>query len=192
MGYRYELRFGGVGGQGSLTAGTIVAEAAVFHTDYYATQVPTYTSQVRGGKAKADIIICDEPITFSETTKVDFFMTTHQSVYDAYRADLKEGAIILSDPALVKNIPDEDRKKYNIYEYPLIYTAKHEIGNVVTMNVLAVGVCVGLTHVLDKEAVREAIKDTVPPAFLDMNMKAYDLGLEVGEKFKKEGPTKKA
>ncbi len=69
--------------------------------------------------------------------------------------------------------------------------AKYEIGNVVTMNVLAVGICVGLTHVLDVEAVRETVKEEVPERFLDMNLKAFDMGLEVGERFSREGPTKK-
>lgn len=191
MGYHYELRFGGVGGQGSLTAGTILAHTAVFHTKYYATQAPTYTSQVRGGAAKADVIISDEPIAFSETTHVDFFLATHQKAYDAYKEDVAEGSYVLVDPGLVK-VPDEDRKKWKIVEYPLVNAAKHEIGNVVAMNVIAVGICVGLTHVLDVEAVRDAIKDDVPEAFLDLNMKAYDLGLSVGEKFREEYSTKKA
>ncbi len=190
MGFHYELRFAGVGGQGSLTAGTILAHAAVFHTNYYATQVPTYTSQVRGGAAKADIIISDTPIVFAESTNVDFFLATHQKAYDAYKGDLKKGADVLVDPGLV-NVPDEDAKIYKIYEYPLVKTAKYEIGNVVTMNVLAVGICVGLTEVLPVDAVRETVKEEVPERFLDMNMKAFDMGLEVGERFRKEGPTRK-
>ncbi|WP_022669551.1 2-oxoacid:acceptor oxidoreductase family protein [Hippea alviniae] len=190
MAFHYELRFGGVGGQGSLTAGTIIAHAAVFHTDYYATQVPTYTSQVRGGAAKADIIISDEPIVFPESTNVDFFLSTHQKAYDAYKGDLKEGAYVLVDSGLV-TVPDEDAKKYKVYEYPLVHTAKYEIGNVVTMNILAVGICIGLTEVLPVDVVRETVKEEVPPAFIDMNMKAFDMGLEVGRKFKQEGPTKK-
>ena len=40
---RYEIRIAGVGGQGAMLAGIVLAEAAVFYEDKYAMQSPTYT-----------------------------------------------------------------------------------------------------------------------------------------------------
>ncbi|PMP93488.1 MAG: 2-oxoglutarate ferredoxin oxidoreductase subunit gamma, partial [Desulfurella sp.] len=70
--------------------------------------------------------------------------------------------------------------------YPIVKTAKYDIGNVVTANILAVGMTVELTGILDKENVKKAIADRVPPAFLDLNMKAYETGIEIAKKLKAE------
>ncbi|MGB9744348.1 MAG: 2-oxoacid:acceptor oxidoreductase family protein [Desulfurella sp.] len=185
MGLHYELRFVGIGGQGNMLAGTIIAEAAVYYENKYATQVPTYTSQVRGGPTKADVIISDEPIQFAEATHIDFLLALDQRTYDMYKKDLKEGAIVLVDSGLV-NVPEEDHKKWDVYGYPIVKTAKYDIGNVVTANILAVGMTVELTGILDKENVKKAIADRVPPAFLDLNMKAYETGIEIAKKLKAE------
>ena len=60
---RKQLRFTGVGGQGVLLAGEILARAYV-KAGKYGVQVGTYTSQVRGGPTKVDIILDDEPILY--------------------------------------------------------------------------------------------------------------------------------
>lgn len=56
---KYQLRFGGEGGQGVITAGEILAEAAI-KEGRQAFKASTYTSQVRGGPTKVDIIIDDK------------------------------------------------------------------------------------------------------------------------------------
>ncbi|MED7851737.1 2-oxoacid:acceptor oxidoreductase family protein, partial [Campylobacter coli] len=50
---KYQLRFGGEGGQGVITAGEILAEAAI-KEGRQAFKASTYTSQVRGGPTKVD------------------------------------------------------------------------------------------------------------------------------------------
>ena len=57
---KYQLRFGGEGGQGVITAGEILAEAAI-EEGRCAFKCSTYTSQVRGGPTKVDIIIVIDP-----------------------------------------------------------------------------------------------------------------------------------
>ena len=56
-----ELRFVGVGGQGVILAGEILS-AAKIEAGGYGVKASTYTSQVRGGPTKVDIILSDEEI----------------------------------------------------------------------------------------------------------------------------------
>ena len=58
-----ELRFTGVGGQGVLLAGEILAEAKI-KDNGYGVKAATYTSQVRGGPTKVDIILDDCSLLF--------------------------------------------------------------------------------------------------------------------------------
>ena len=60
---RRQLRFTGVGGQGVLLAGEILAEAQI-KTGGYGVKAATYTSQVRGGPTKVDILLDKDEILY--------------------------------------------------------------------------------------------------------------------------------
>jgi 2-oxoglutarate ferredoxin oxidoreductase subunit gamma len=185
MAFHYELRFAGIGGQGNMLAGAIIAEAAIFFEGKYATQVPTYTSQVRGGPTKADIIISDEPIYFAESTHINFFLALDQRTYGLYKGDTLDGAIVLVDNGLV-DVPEEDRKRWDVYEFPIVRTAKYEVGNVITANILSVGMTAELTHVMSLDNIFKAVEKRVPPAFLELNEKAFYMGVDIAKKLKAE------
>ena len=61
MSNRYEIRFSGAGGQGLITAGIILAEAASIVEDQYAVQSQSYGPEARVGASKSEVIICDAP-----------------------------------------------------------------------------------------------------------------------------------
>ena len=70
MGKRIEFRFSGSGGQGIISAGIILAAAAV-HDGKYAIQSQSYGPEARGGSSKAEVVISEEPIDYPKAT------TTH-------------------------------------------------------------------------------------------------------------------
>ena len=55
MGKRIEFRFSGSGGQGIISAGIILAAAAV-HDGKYAIQSQSYGPEARGGSSKAEVV----------------------------------------------------------------------------------------------------------------------------------------
>ena len=69
-----QLRFTGVGGQGVLLAGEILAEAKIKDKGF-GVKAATYTSQVRGGPTKVDILLDnDEGILYPYAQKIDFML----------------------------------------------------------------------------------------------------------------------
>lgn len=126
-----QLRFVGVGGQGVILAGEILAAAKIAKGGY-GVKASTYTSQVRGGPTKVDIILDDNEILYpyANEGEIEFMIATAQSGYNLYKSDVKEGGIVVIEPNLVKPT-DEDRKKFKIYEIPIITIAKYEVGNVI-------------------------------------------------------------
>lgn len=60
---KQELRLSGTGGQGLITAGIILAEAALLDGKL-AIQSQSYGPEARGGASKAEVIISDEAIHF--------------------------------------------------------------------------------------------------------------------------------
>lgn len=171
-----ELRFTGVGGQGVLLAGEILAESRI-RAGGYGIQASTYTSQVRGGPTKVDILLDSKEILYPYANEghIDFMLSTAQVSYDQFKNGVKEGGVIVVEPNLV--IPsDDDRKRFKIYEIPIITIAKEEVGNVVTQSVVALGVTVAFTQCVDRNLVYETMIAKVPAKVIELNKKAFELG----------------
>ena len=171
-----QLRFTGVGGQGVLLAGEILAESRI-RAGGYGIQASTYTSQVRGGPTKVDILLDSKEILYPYANEghIDFMLSTAQVSYDQFKNGVKEGGIIVVEPNLVTP-SNEDRKRFKIYEIPIITIAKEEVGNVVTQSVVALGVTVAFTKCVDRNLVYETMISKVPAKVVELNKKAFELG----------------
>jgi 2-oxoglutarate ferredoxin oxidoreductase subunit gamma len=171
-----QLRFTGVGGQGVLLAGEILA-AAKIESGGYGIKAATYTSQVRGGATKVDIILDDTELIYpyANEGEIEYMLSTANVSFNLYKNGLKEGAIIVVDPNLVTPSED-DRKRWKIHEIPIITIAKEKVGNVVTQSVVALAITVCLTNCLKREEVIKAMQSRVPPKLIDITMKAYEAG----------------
>lgn len=170
------MRFTGVGGQGVLLAGEIFA-AAKIKTGGYGLKTATYTSQVRGGPTVVDITLDDEEIfyPYANDGEIGFMLSVAQKSYDLFKNGVSIGGTIVVDPYLVKPT-DEDRKKWNIVEIPIITIAKDEVGNVITQSVIALAIANTYMKAIDKEALRGVMLSKVPAKVHDVNSKAFDLG----------------
>lgn len=175
MAERYEIRFSGAGGQGLITAGIILAEAASIIENQYAAQSQSYGPEARGGASKAEVIISDSPIDYPKATVVDACLAMTQVAADKYANGIKSGGLLLIDEDFVKNVPEGD---FRVLKMPIIRTAKEEIGREIVANVVALGAMIALTDVVSRESGEKAVLAKVPEAFLDLNKKAYNLGFE--------------
>ncbi|WP_103570401.1 2-oxoacid:acceptor oxidoreductase family protein [Campylobacter concisus] len=180
-----QLRFVGVGGQGVILAGEILS-AAKIKAGGYGVKASTYTSQVRGGPTKVDIILDEKEILYpyANEGEIDFMLATAQISYDAFKSGVKEGGAIVVEPNLVK-VSDEDKKRWKIYEIPIISIAKDEVGNVITQSVVALGVAVAMSRCMDENLVREEMLTSVPAKVKEANAKAYELGLKYAKELLK-------
>jgi len=176
------MRFTGVGGQGVLLAGEIFA-AAKIKTGGYGLKTATYTSQVRGGPTVVDITLDDDEIyyPYANEGEVNFMLSVAQVSYNLFKNGVKEGGTIVVDPNLVSPT-EEDRKKWNIIEIPIITIAKEEVGNVITQSVVALAIANTLMNAIDKQVLIDTMLSKVPKKVHEVNLKAYELG----EKYAKE------
>ena len=174
------MRFTGVGGQGVLLAGEIFA-AAKIKSGGHGLKTATYTSQVRGGPTVVDIQLDDEEIyyPYANDGEIGFMLSVAQMSYVLFKDGVKKGGTIVIDPNLV-HPTDEDRKKWNIHEIPIITIAKEEVGNVITQSVVALAIATKMNN-LDKDLVYQAMIETVPAKAVDVNKKAFELGYQAAE-----------
>ncbi|TKI69872.1 2-oxoglutarate:acceptor oxidoreductase [Sulfurimonas crateris] len=170
------MRFTGVGGQGVLLAGEIFA-AAKITTGGHGLKTATYTSQVRGGPTVVDITLDDDEIyyPYANDGEINFMLSVAQVSYDQFKKGVQEGGTIVVDPNLVKP-SDEDRKKWNIVEIPIITIAKEEVGNVITQSVVALAIANTMQNAIDKQVLIDTMLSKVPAKVHDVNKVAYTLG----------------
>lgn len=175
MAQRYEIRFSGAGGQGLITAGIILAEAASIIEGKHAVQSQSYGPEARGGASKSEVIIADGPIDYPKATVVDACLAMTQEAADKYANGIKPGGVLLLDADFVKQEPQGD---FKVIKMPIMRTAKEDLGREIVANVVALGAMIALTDVVSREAGEQAVLRKVPEAFKDLNKKAYSLGFE--------------
>jgi 2-oxoglutarate ferredoxin oxidoreductase subunit gamma len=170
------MRFTGVGGQGVLLAGEIFA-AAKIKGGGYGIKTATYTSQVRGGPTVVDIQLDDQEIWYPYATDghIDFMLSVADRSFQLFKGGVREGGTIVIEPNLVSP-SDEDRKKWNIVEIPIITIAKEEVGNVITQSVVALAIANTYTNALDEQLLIDTMLSKVPAKVHEVNKKAYELG----------------
>ena len=173
---RYELRFSGSGGQGLITAGIIMAKAASIYEGKQAVQSQSYGPEARGGSSKSEVIISDGPIDYPKATTVDALLAMTQEACDKYTHDLKEGGILLVDSDLVTKLPTKGN--FKIVSFPIINTAKTDVGREIVANIVALGAMVALTGQVSRENAEKAVLSSVPEAFIELNRKAFSIGYE--------------
>src|SRR6266568_4363390 len=172
---RYELRFSGAGGQGLITAGIIMAKAASIYEGKQAVQSQSYGPEARGGASKSEVIISDGPIDYPKATTVDALLAMSQEACDKYTHDLKDGGILLVDSDLVTKLPQGN---FKVISFPIINTAKSDVGREIVANIVALGAMVALTGQVSRENAEKAVLSSVPEAFIELNRKAFGIGFE--------------
>jgi len=170
------MRFTGVGGQGVLLAGEIFA-AAKIATGGFGIKTATYTSQVRGGATVVDIQLDDNEVFYPYAIdgEIDFMLSVADVSYQQFKGGVRDGGTIVIEPNLV-HPTDEDRKRWNIVEIPIITIAKEEVGNVITQSVVALAIANTYAKALDEKVLVDTMLSKVPAKVHDVNKIAYELG----------------
>jgi 2-oxoglutarate ferredoxin oxidoreductase subunit gamma len=173
MGYHYEIRLSGEGGQGIVLAGVILAEAAAIYDGKNATQTQVYGPESRGGASKAEVIISDEEIDYPKAISVDLLLAMTQAAADKFSHDLKPSGILVLDSSKVRNIPQGE---FAVHHLPIIDTAKETVGKAMVANIVSLGVIVGLSKVVSRRAIEEAVLARVPKGTEELNRRALEAG----------------
>lgn len=177
---RVRIVFSGSGGQGVITAAIILAEAAVIHAGMNATQSQSYGAAARGGSTRSDIIISDAAINFPEVSQPNVLVCLTQDAYNSYAAIIRPGGILLTDSRFVQTTRKVDAKQVELAMYDAVMK---EIGKPVVFNICMLGALVSITEVIQPKSVMAAVAASVPKDFIELNHRAFDLGMELGAEF---------
>ena len=112
-------------------------------------------------------------------TQPDILVVMSQEAYSLFAPQLKDDGILIIEQDLVRigDLPPGVR----VYSVPATRLAE-ELGKKMVLNIVMVGFFGAVTQALDPDALRNAVADSVPEAFRELNLKAFDKGFEYGTK----------
>jgi 2-oxoglutarate ferredoxin oxidoreductase subunit gamma len=169
--------FTGSGGQGVITAAIILAEAAVLHAHLNAVQTQIYGAAARGGATRTDVVISDTEIYYPKVNQANVLVCLTQEAYMKFSPIIRPGGVLITDPRYVRIERTVDALQK---ELPMYQTVMEKIGKPIVFNICMLGAVVALTQVVRQASIMKMLEDRIPPAFLEMNRQALQLGFELG------------
>jgi 2-oxoglutarate ferredoxin oxidoreductase subunit gamma len=169
--------FTGSGGLGVITAAIILAETAVLHERLNAVQTQIYGAAARGGATRTDVVISDSEIYYPKVNQANVLVCLTQEAYMKFCPIIRPGGLLITDSRYVHTERTVDALQK---ELPMYDTVMDKIAKPIVFNICMLGVVVALTRVVRRESLMKILEERIPPAFLNLNLQALELGLELG------------
>jgi 2-oxoglutarate ferredoxin oxidoreductase subunit gamma len=179
-----EIRVAGFGGQGVILSAIVIGKAASIVEGRHATMTQNFGPEARGGACSAQLVVSDQPVLYPYVTNPHILVVMSQEAYAKFAPELRPGGLMLIEQDLVRvsNIPVGTR----IYGIPATRIAE-ELGKRMVLNIVMTGFFGAVSGLLQRDSLRKAIEMSVPSAFRELNLKAYDRGFDYGLEHLKNG-----
>jgi 2-oxoglutarate ferredoxin oxidoreductase subunit gamma len=184
---RTEIKIGGFGGQGVILSGYILGRAASIFDNKNATMIQAFGPEARGSATSAQLIISDQAITYPYIVAPNVMVLMSQEAYSKFSPELAPGGMLLTEEDLVAT--HNLRSDVKHYSIPATRFAE-ELGKRLVLNIVMLGFATAITNVVGREAVRNAVKVSVPKGTEELNFAAFEKGYEYGLKLLKGEPEK--
>lgn len=173
-----EIIISGFGGQGTLLAGRIVAQAAM-DLGHYVTWIPSYGPEMRGGKARCTVTIADHPIGSPLVRRPSALIALNLPSMDAFEPLLKPNGLLIVNESLIPH--KSERQDIQAVYLPASDLAK-QMGDVRMANMICLGGLITYLDILPIEAIEQAMHVQFPERhqhLLETNIQALHQGIEL-------------
>lgn len=173
------LMVAGFGGQGVMTLGKFLAEAACDSTDKNVTFFPSYGAEQRGGTANCYVVISDDDIGAPLGDSMDDLIVMNDPSLQKFLYKLIPGGTLFINSSIVKS--EITRTDIKVASAPVTEMAL-DMGNAKVLNIIMLGVYTGYAQVVPAEVVWDTIARKLgkKPALLPLNRQAFEAGLKIG------------
>jgi len=176
--FRFELMISGMGGQGIVLAGLIVAEA-VMRMGYEVVHTSSYGPESRGGASRSDVLISTTAIDYPAVIAPDFAIFFTQESVDKYFRILKKGASVLIDKSFVSDVRKADGR--HIFELYLTDESAGRFGSALFANMIALGFFAGKQKIVEPEFIEQAIEVHIKKDYRSANLEAFNYGMKLAD-----------
>jgi 2-oxoglutarate ferredoxin oxidoreductase subunit gamma len=169
--------FAGFGGQGVLSMGLNLAQAAMLEGKNV-TYLPSYGAEVRGGTANCTVAISDEEIASPVASSPDFVVAMNQPSLVRFQNQLQSGGLFFINSSLVE--AEISRGDIDIVSVPANSIAE-ELGSPKSANMVMMGAFTKKSNLVSLSSVIEALKNTLKnkQKLIAINKKALQAGYDL-------------
>ena len=170
----YTILIAGFGGQGILSAGKIVATAALME-GREVSWLPSYGPEMRGGTANCSVIISDSLIGSPILNETDALIALNGRSLDKFAGLVKPGGLIIVDSSLVKAVPE---KQEQFIPIPASAIAS-EAGNMTFAAIVLLGCLAAASGCFSRGSFEQALYDALPERhhhLIPQEMALFDRG----------------
>lgn len=189
----FDVLIVGIGGQGTILASNIIGEACLIE-ETPIKGVETHGMAQRGGSVESHVRIGGEYGPLIVPGGADLMIALDLLEAVRYRHYLKKGARVIANDHIVVptsvhmqhlEMPERDALIADLADFDLTLVdaagLAAEAGNLIVQNVVMLGAAAP-SFPLKPESLEEAVRRSVPPKTLDLNLRAFALGREAGLK----------
>lgn len=172
-----EIICSGFGGQGVLTIGKFLAQAAM-KEGKNVSWLPSYGPEMRGGTANVSVIISDEEIASPLVSHPNLLVALNQPSLDKFGPAVQKGGIILVNTDMSPNKLNRDDVDIT---YAPMSTIASECGSLRVLNMVSIGMVIGKTKLVKYETMEQDLKEFLEkksPELLTANINALKKGIE--------------
>jgi 2-oxoglutarate ferredoxin oxidoreductase subunit gamma len=181
---RTEIRLTGFGGQGIILAAYVLGKAASVVEGRHATLNQSFGPEARGSACSAQLVLSDEPISYPYVRQSDLLVAMSQDAYRRFVDEIKPQGLVLHDDSLVTPERGQDLRHLGVAATRLA----EGLGKRIVANMVMVGFCTAVCGLAAEDSVRQAIRTSVPTGTEELNLAAFEAGLEEGHRAAPSGP----
>jgi len=176
---KHNIIIAGYGGQGALSAGMLLAQAAL-EEGKLSTWFPSYGAEIRGGTANSTIVISTEEIGLPIVLSATGLIALNELSLVKFSKIAIAGAVIVVNTSLIpkENVVIDSTKKYFFVPATELAT---KLGNVRVANSVALGAFLKASKALSLESAIKACPMLLESKkeLIDLNIKALEIGFSL-------------
>ncbi len=170
----------GFGGQGIMAMGKVLAMSAL-REGKFATWLPSYGAEVRGGTAHCMVVISDEPIASPYIERADTLIILNDPSLKRFKNAVKNKGLLLVNSSMA-NCKGTSRR-LRVVQAPLTGMAS-KLGLDKVANTIGIGVYLGLKKIIAMSTMERAIEEVLAhrPKLVAINKRALEEGFFYAQK----------
>ena len=169
--------FAGFGGQGVLSMGLNLAQAALIE-GRNVTYLPSYGAEVRGGTANCTVAISDEEIASPVASSPEFVVAMNQPSMVRFQNQIQSGGVFLVNSTLVE--AESSRGDIEVVKVPATRIAE-ELGSPRSANMVMLGALTRKSNLVSLSTIVDELANTLKKKekLIAINKKALAAGYDL-------------
>jgi 2-oxoglutarate ferredoxin oxidoreductase subunit gamma len=155
-----------------ILAAHIIGRACAVGAGQHATMIQSFGPEARGSACSATLAVSDREVLYPYIERPDVFVVMSAEGYEKHIEELRDDGVLIFERDLVTPQPGPRQRAFGVSSTRIA----EEQGRAIVQNMVMVGFFAAVTRIASREAMREAVRSSVPAGTQELNLRAFDAG----------------